>query len=139
MIAVERHDALTPDIAGLRRTVFMEEQGIAEADEFDGTDGGCTHWLLRVDGHAVATLRTRVADGVVKIGRIATAAEARGRGHAAALIRDAMADARDAGCARAYLSAQVPVIGFYERLGFAAEGPTYDDADIPHRNMWADL
>ena len=24
---------------------------------------------------------------------------------------------------------------FYERLGFVAEGPVYDDAGIPHRDM----
>jgi predicted GNAT family N-acyltransferase len=24
---------------------------------------------------------------------------------------------------------------FYERLGFVAQGPIYDEAGIPHRNM----
>jgi predicted GNAT family N-acyltransferase len=33
------------------------------------------------------------------------------------------------------LEAQVQVIPFYERLGFAAEGPVYLDADIEHRLM----
>ena len=35
----------------------------------------------------------------------------------------------------AVLDAQVPVIPFYERLGFVAEGPVFDDAGIPHRRM----
>ncbi len=33
------------------------------------------------------------------------------------------------------LDAQVQVIPFYEKLGFVAEGPVFDDAGIPHRRM----
>mgnify|MGYP002653135186 CR=1 FL=1 len=31
--------------------------------------------------------------------------------------------------------AQTHALGFYERLGFVAFGPVYDDAGIPHRDM----
>lgn len=37
--------------------------------------------------------------------------------------------------AEARLGSQTHAIGFYEKLGFAAEGPEYDDAGIPHRDM----
>lgn len=139
MIEVVRFDALPPEVAALRRAVFVDEQGIPEAEEFDGTDAGCVHWLLRDGGVPLATLRTRAGDGAVRIGRVATARAARGRGHAGRLMRAAMDAARAAGLGRAVLSAQVAVIPWYERLGFAAEGPAYDDAGIPHRDMWADL
>ena len=138
-VAIEWSHALTDEVRRIRRAVFMEEQGISEADEFDGTDGGCVHWLLRDGGRAVATLRTKRQGDVVKIGRVATLRHARGRGHAGELMGRAMDEARTAGAVRAFLSAQVPVIGWYERFGFAAEGAPYDDAGIPHRDMWAAL
>jgi predicted GNAT family N-acyltransferase len=34
-----------------------------------------------------------------------------------------------------YLHAQVPVIGFYESMGFRCVGPIFDEAGIPHRKM----
>jgi ElaA protein len=42
---------------------------------------------------------------------------------------------RARGLARAKLGSQVHAIRFYEALGFVAEGPVFDDAGIPHRNM----
>jgi len=33
------------------------------------------------------------------------------------------------------LGAQVHALGFYERLGFTAVGPVYQDAGIAHRDM----
>lgn len=34
-----------------------------------------------------------------------------------------------------YLHAQVPVIGFYESMGFRCAGPIFDEAGIAHRKM----
>jgi ElaA protein len=42
---------------------------------------------------------------------------------------------RGLGLRRAKLGSQVHAVPFYERLGFVAEGPVYDDAGIPHRDM----
>lgn len=119
----------------IRRAVFIDEQGIAERFELDGSDPGCTHWLLREDGRAVATLRTKRAGRAVKIGRVATLAEARGRGHAGRLMAAAEDWARAEGLREARLSAQEAVIPWYARRGYVAEGPFYDDAGIPHRDM----
>lgn len=120
----------------IRWAVFVEEQGIAPADELDGTDGGCAHWLLRDgEGRAVSTLRTRREGDVVTIGRVATLPEARGRGHARRLMEAAVASARAEGAARVVLGAQEAVVGWYEAMGFAAHGPPYDDAGIAHRSM----
>jgi len=33
------------------------------------------------------------------------------------------------------LHAQMPVVSFYERLGYTAEGPVFDEAGILHRSM----
>ena len=62
-------------------------------------------------------------------------AEARGTGAGLALMRAALAELRHRGVAEARLGSQTHAIGFYEKLGFAAEGPEYDGAGIPHRDM----
>lgn len=128
----------TDDIAtciALRRIVFMEEQGISEADEMDGRDGEATHFLAVQDDEAVGTARVFVSDDTVKIGRVCVLAKARGTGLGKALILGAMDWARDRGLTRAQLSAQTYAMGFYETLGFEAFGAEYDDAGIPHKDM----
>ena len=45
------------------------------------------------------------------------------------------AEARRRGLPAAKLNAQTWVIPFYEKLGYVAFGPEFDDAGIPHRAM----
>ncbi|UWQ21770.1 GNAT family N-acetyltransferase [Jannaschia sp. W003] len=133
---IERFDAPPPEALAIRWRVFVEEQGVPEADELDGTDGGCAHWLLReADGRAVATLRSKVTDGEMHVGRVATLADARGRGHGRALMDAAVAEAQAGGLRAVVLSAQESAVAFYEAQGFRAEGAPYMDAGIPHRTM----
>ena len=124
----------------LRRAVFIEEQGVSEAEEWDGLDDGAIHLLAFRDGAAVGTARILTSGDTGKIGRVCILPGARGTGLGAALILAAL-DALRArpGIARARLGAQTHAIGFYEKLGFSAFGPIYDDAGIPHRDMIRDL
>jgi predicted GNAT family N-acyltransferase len=59
----------------------------------------------------------------------------RRRGVGKRLLQRAITEARKLGAAKIYLHAQVPVIGFYERLGFRCVGPVFEEAAIPHRKM----
>ncbi|MBL8562428.1 MAG: GNAT family N-acetyltransferase [Gemmobacter sp.] len=131
--------APTADIAAclaLRRAVFIEEQGIAEAEEIDDLDGEALHLLALQDGQPLGTARLLRKGATGKIGRVCVLAEARGTGLGAALIRAGIAHfAADPAFDTVYLSAQEPALGFYEKLGFTAHGPAYDDAGIPHRDM----
>lgn len=129
---------LTDDLEtclAIRRVVFIEEQGVSLADEVDGRDGEAEHLLAVLDGAPVGTARMLVAGETGKIGRVAVLAAARGKGIGAALIRAAVARLRERGLRVAKLGAQTHALGFYEALGFRAEGPVYDDAGIPHRDM----
>ena len=135
---IERVTALAAPLA-IRRAVFIEEQGVSEADEVDGRDPDCLHWLAWRDDVPVATLRVLPKGRDAKVQRVAVLPEARGTGLGAALMRAAMDELRAMGFARAVLGAQTDALGFYERLGFAAHGPVYDDAGLPHRDMTRDL
>ena len=116
----------------IRMVVFVEEQGVPVAEEIDARDeADAMHVLGLEDGRAVATARCVPHEGGVKIGRVAVLKHARGRGHGAALIRHFIGQANGP----VVLDAQVDALGFYERLGFVARGPVFDDAGIPHRRM----
>lgn len=130
--------SVTTDIATcrrLRRIVFIEEQGVSEADEVDDKDGEAIHLLARVGGEAVGSARLLLAGQTGKIGRVCVLKAQRGTGLGAALIRAAVAELRARGMTQAKLGAQTHAIGFYERLGFTPYGPEYMDAGIPHRDM----
>ena len=134
--------ALTDDLdtcRALRRTVFIDEQGVTEAEEWDGRDAEAMHLLGWIDDRAVATARIFLEGETGKIGRVCVLAEARGTGAGAAIMRGAIAALRDQGARYAKLSAQTHALPFYEKLGFAAYGPEYPDAGIPHRDMVLEL
>jgi len=121
----------------IRREVFVAEQGISEALEFDGLDACARHLLARRDGQPVGSLRLRFLEEgrVAKIERVAVRAAARRHKVGHALLQAALALARDAGANEARLHAQCTAQGFYARLGFAAGGPIFMEDGIPHVAM----
>ncbi|MGR3792958.1 GNAT family N-acetyltransferase [Vannielia sp. SX4] len=121
----------------LRREVFMREQGFSEAEEFDGKDGRAIHLLAAERGEPVGTARVFVEEG--RIGRICVVTRARGTGLGAKIVRAGMELLRERGAKAAVLDAQVRAMGFYETLGFTAEGPEFDDGGVPHRRMTCPL
>jgi predicted GNAT family N-acyltransferase len=128
----------TRDIATcrhLRRVVFIEEQGVPEADEIDDKDDTALHLLATEDGHPVGSARLLLSGTTGKIGRVCVLKSHRGTGLGAALIRAALTELRAQGMTTAKLGSQTHAIGFYERLGFTPTGPEYMDAGIPHRDM----
>lgn len=125
----------------VRLTVFVEEQGVPLDLERDGLDDETEHFLGRLDGRPVAAARLMAATqptvGVAQ--RVAVLPELRGTGVGAALMAVLEARARERGMTAVELHAQVPVRGFYERLGYAAYGEEYDEAGIPHVSMRKEL
>jgi predicted GNAT family N-acyltransferase len=117
----------------VRRAVFIEEQGITERDEWDESDPLCWHVL------AIASNRDAVGTGRMdptgKIGRVAVLPQYRGTGVGAAIVSHLVGLAEKQDLAQVYLYAQASALGFYERLGFQAEGPEFDEVGIPHRRM----
>ncbi|QEM81113.1 GNAT family N-acetyltransferase [Halomonas binhaiensis] len=120
----------------IRQVVFVEEQHVPLDEEWDGLDPQCLHllaWVETSEGEKALGTARLLPDG--HIGRVAVLQEARGLGAGASLMRAAIEAARQRGHDHVALAAQTHALPFYERLGFEAEGDTFLDAGIPHRNM----
>jgi ElaA protein len=125
-------------ILQLRSEVFVVEQDCVYLD-VDGRDLEPRTVQLWIDGAqstVVATLRVLWdSDGRARIGRVATAIEARSGGLAARLMERAIELARDGGAAEIVLNAQSHLAGWYGRFGFAVDGPTFVEDGIDHTPM----
>lgn len=121
------------DLLKLRSDVFILEQGITSEADVDGFDPVARHVLGRAsDGRLVATARLRLADGSVKVERVAVAKADRGRGIGTELMAFLHAHL---GPGRATLSAQTHLLRWYEALGWEPVGETYDEGGVLHRRM----
>jgi predicted GNAT family N-acyltransferase/gamma-glutamylcyclotransferase (GGCT)/AIG2-like uncharacterized protein YtfP len=119
----------------IRMRVFVKEQGVPPEIELDRDDKRAIHFLATVTGRAVGTARVVMRHGGAKIGRMAVLKNYRGKGVGKTLLKRAIVNARKLGAEKIYLHAQVPVIEFYEKMGFRCVGPVFDEAGIPHRKM----
>ena len=126
-----------PDVAALRSRVFVGEQGVPSEIEQDAADATAVHALSRdASGAVVATGRLLLRpDGTATIGRMATDASARGRGHGAAVLAELHRQAGLRGVRAIELHAQVGARGFYERAGYLAVSGEYEEAGIAHVTM----
>ena len=119
-------------LRAIRRQVFVDEQGISEAAEFDGQDAAARHWLAATtDGHPIGCARL-LKD---RVGRLAVLPEYRRQGVGAALMRRVIRDALGEGQGTLQLHAQTQALGFYTALGFEPRGEAFLEAGIPHRLM----
>ena len=117
----------------VRREVFIEEQRVPEALEWDGLDESSHHVLVTATGKGpVGTGRIK-PDG--QIGRMAVLKEYRGQGIGSAMLAALLDIASQKQCPEVYLYAQVAAITFYEKHGFTVDSEQFMDAGIPHRRM----
>lgn len=123
----------------IRRCVFIEEQGVPEALEWDAADADAsTVHLLAIDREGLAIGCARLlADG--HIGRMAVLPGWRGRGVGRALLAAALSEARARAHRIVKLSAQAHAAGFYAREEFAIVGEAYQEAGIAHVAMQKSL
>ena len=120
-------------LSAIRRTVFIEEQNVPEALEWDEYDKDCLHILVTdKENTPIATGRMK-ADG--HIGRMAVLKAYRKSGIGTAVLKELLAEANKRKQSKLYLHAQTVAIPFYEKLGFTISSELFMDAGIPHKSM----
>jgi len=125
------------DAYTIRQEVFVQEQNVSEAEEYDGTDGACIHLIAYENSIPVATGRIMISGDDFIIGRVAVIKSHRGQNLGLGIMQ-ALIDACTAMGGekqRQTLHAQTHARGFYEKLGFVAYGEEFDEAGIPHIEM----
>lgn len=120
-------------LKSIREQVFIMEQHVPIALEWDGLDDAALHLLaLNHQGEAVGCARL-IGDG--SIGRMAVLKPYRGLGVGMALLKVAVTHYQQQGMQTVTLSAQAYAIPFYLKAGFEVCSEPYWDAGILHRDM----
>jgi len=129
------------DLTKIRTAVFMQEQQVSAADEWDGLDEQAIHFLaLSATGEAIGCARllpeTSGEQNLYHIGRVAILKSYRNQGIGHQLMQFVIAHCKKTAPGNTiYLHAQTERRHFYEILGFIAEGAEFMDAGIPHISM----
>jgi predicted GNAT family N-acyltransferase len=120
----------------IRSEVFIKEQGVPAELELDEFDPSAKHALAYQGEKCIGTGRlVHLGNGQAQIGRMAILAPFRGKGAGKLILSELMDLAKLEGASSLILHAQVAAMPFYEKLGFQAEGSSYEEAGIAHRNM----
>lgn len=135
--------ALGKAAGGVRNEVFVEEQGIPKELEWDEADNTAIHVVVfnRL-GQPLATGRLLPqpdAPGVGRIGRMAVKRGLRGTRVGRAVLEALVTASAERGDHEVLLHAQTSAEAFYLRCGFTPRGGVYEEAGIPHREMFKAL
>jgi predicted GNAT family N-acyltransferase len=123
----------TPGIKTVREQVFIQEQHVPVALEWDGQDDEAIHVVALNNHNQVIGTARLLQDG--HIGRMAVLPLWRHLGVGSALLKELLLIAQQRQLSKVFLHAQTTAIGFYERHGFSVRGEEFMDAGIPHRYM----
>lgn len=121
-------------VYAIRAAVFQKEHGLAEEAEIDGHEHISHHYLAIADGVAVGTARWRMTmAGKAKLERFAVFSTYRKQGVGRALTETML---RHVPANRpVFVEALGDVVGFYEKMGFEAEGEPFEAHGLPHQRM----
>lgn len=120
-------------VFAIRRVVFVEEQNCPPELEWENEDISI-HFLAEYDNKAAGACRWRKTEKGYKLERFAVLQEFRGKGIASEMIRNVLQDLpSDANYI--YLHAQITAMPLYQKMGFIAEGPQFEEAGIQHFKM----
>ena len=134
MFTVKRFTFSNKDLANqafaIRKQVFVEEQGVDPALEYDHEEEA-SHYLLFLGEKPIAAARWRETKKGIKLERFAVLPSFRNRGIGEIILQEVLKDVTSQG-KPVYLHAQLKAVPFYERNGFLKEGEMFTEAGIEH-------
>lgn len=126
---------LHPDAKKIRQIVFIDEQKVSDALEWDEEDNISEHLVVYNKQKAIANARFYLLSNKAILGRMAVLADYRGQGVGLYLLKESLTLIKQKNISKVMIHAQELVIPFYQKVGFMAEGKTFFEANIPHRKM----
>ncbi|OFY29046.1 MAG: hypothetical protein A2275_05600 [Bacteroidetes bacterium RIFOXYA12_FULL_35_11] len=117
----------------IRTMVFINEQGVDPALEYQGDDEAL-HYLIKNIDKYIATARWRKTDSGVKLERFAVLPDYRNTGVGKVILDAVLKDVKPLKSA-IYLHAQEKAVNFYLKNNFIVEGNMFMEAGIKHYKM----
>lgn len=125
---------LVEKVFQVRKTVFVEEQGVPPTEEFDSYENISNHFLLRINNDAIGAARWRFIEDKIKFERFAILTPYRNMGFGNLLLSAVLEDVLPLK-KEIYLHSQLKAVPFYERQGFKKIGEMFSECDIEHFKM----
>jgi predicted GNAT family N-acyltransferase len=144
MVQVGDWDSFKQHLVPIREVVFIQEQQVPVALEWDEYDQTAIHLLVQ-DANEVGIACARLMINTIppdnkhkkfaKLGRMAVKQSHRRQGLGSMLLNKALAIAISENQHSMRLSAQMQAVPFYEKAGFQIDSKPYLDANIWHMDM----
>lgn len=124
------------DALVLGRAILRTPLGLDYSAADLAGENGDTLFAAHQDGRLVGCVMLRPGDaGSVKLRQMAVAPDMRGQRIGERLLAAFEAHTHALGVHHIGLAARKTAIGFYERLGYVADGEEFIEVTIPHRHM----
>jgi predicted GNAT family N-acyltransferase len=123
----------------IRRIVFVLEQKVDPAIEYDEFEESSIHFILYKNGKAIGCSRYRWSNDGIKLERYAILKEERGKGYGRFIMDRMLEIVLDLKPNNIYLHSQTVAKGFYGKFGFFETGEIFKEADIDHVMMFYPL
>ncbi len=122
----------------IREDVFVIEQEVDPAEEYDEFENTSTHFLARLKNQPAGTARWRFTDNGIKLERFAVLKPMRGKGVGQALVKtilDDIAAHPESTGKKLYMHAQLDAMPLYAKFGFQKVSDMFEECNIQHFKM----
>lgn len=142
MIDIDFGSSRYNELVELRYKILLEPLGLKFLDSFRAKEANYLHigCIEQLDDKLVGGLILAPLDNEkIRLMQVAVDTVYRGEGVGRELVKYAEKRAKEAGYSQIVMHAMLFVVGFYEKLGYHAEGDIFDEQGITFLKMVKDL
>ena len=142
MIDIDFGSSRYNELVELRYKILLEPLGLKFLDTFRNKEANYLHigCVEQLDDKLVGGLILAPLDNEkIRLMQVAVDTVYRGEGIGRELVKYAEKRAKEAGYSKIIMHAMLSVVGFYEKLGYHAEGDVFDEQGITFLKMVKDL
>ena len=142
MIDIDFGSSRYNELVELRYKILLEPLGLQFLDSFRNKEANYLHigCVEQLDDKLVGGLILAPLDNEkIRLMQVAVDTVYRGEGIGRELVKYAEKRAKEAGYSKIIMHAMLSVVGFYEKLGYHAEGDVFDEQGITFLKMVKDL
>ena len=142
MIDIDFGSSRYNELVELRYNILLEPLGLKVLDSFRAKEANYLHigCIEQLDDKLVGGLILAPLDNEnIRLMQVAVDTVYRGEGVGRELVKYAEKRAKEAGYSQIVMHAMLSVVGFYEKLGYHAEGDIFDEQGITFLKMVKDL